>query len=150
MNGTTVMVATLNDVPLLLDMMEDFNRIEQTTWNRVDGAPALRRLLGDRDLGIVGLLVESDKVVGYFILSWGYDLEWNGRDAFLTDLYLVPPARGRGLGRSFFAEIETKARECETQALHLMVRPENTAARRLYEGAGYRSPPRILLSKDLR
>jgi hypothetical protein len=31
-----------------------------------------------------------------------------------------------------------------------MVRPENTVARRLYEGSGYSSPPRIFLSKELR
>ena len=150
MNKTTIMLATLTEVPRLLDMMEDFNRIEQTTWNRGDGATALLRLLNDRDLGVVGLLVESENVVGYFILTWGFDLEWNGRDAFLTDLYLIPGVRGRGLSRPFFAQIEGIARDNGANALHLMVRPENTAAYRLYEGAGYRSPPRVLLSKDLR
>jgi ribosomal protein S18 acetylase RimI-like enzyme len=150
MDALTVSLATSRDVPKLLEMMEDFNRIEEIEWARDQGEVALRKLLSDRNLGVVGLLQEQGATVGYFVLTWGYDLEWNGRDAFITELYLLPGGRGRGLSRSFLSKIEAVARDHESHALHLMVRPENTAARRLYEGAGYESPPRIFLSKDLR
>jgi ribosomal protein S18 acetylase RimI-like enzyme len=86
---------------------------------------------------------------GYLALTWGFDLEWNGRDAFLTELYLLPAARGRGLGRRVLPLIEELARAQGARALHLMVRPENLAALQLYRGAGYSSPPRTFLTKDL-
>jgi len=73
-----------------------------------------------------------------------------GRDAFLTDLYLEPELRGRGVGRYVMAAIEEVARAAGAAALHLMVRPENEPAVRLYGRAGFRSPPRTLLSKALR
>jgi len=151
MDGMTVSLATSEHVSLLLGMMEDFNRIEQIEWTRQRCEPALRHLLESVDLGVVGLLVEdeTEAVLGYFVLTWGYDLEFNGRDAFLTELYLMPEARGRGLSRPFLGRIEAIAREHGVHALNLMVRPEHPAPYRLYTGAGYRSPPRVFLSKDL-
>ena len=142
-------MATSSDVPALLDLMEDFNALEQIPWSRVTCAPALARLLGDPSLGFVGWLVREEARVGYVVLTWGYDLEWSGRDAFLTEIYLVPTARGKGLGALAIAEVERVAREHGARALHLMVRPENTVAVRMYERAGYRDPGRLFLSLEL-
>jgi ribosomal protein S18 acetylase RimI-like enzyme len=147
-------VATLADVDGIVPMMEAFNRFEEIEWTRARGEPALRRLLGDGTLGMLGLIDEGTKeersaALGYFVLTWGFDLEWNGRDAFLTELWLEPQARGKGLGREALALVEKAARENGAQALHLMVRHENEVARRLYDRAGFRSPPRAFLTKTL-
>lgn len=141
--------ATPDDREHLLDMMVDFNRIEGIAWSREAGGVALAKLLASPELGEVGLLVEGDAVGGYFVLTWGYDLEWAGRDAFLTELYLRPEARGRGLGRPAMALLEGRARAAGARALHLMVREENEPALRLYRGAGFTSPPRVFLTKEL-
>jgi ribosomal protein S18 acetylase RimI-like enzyme len=149
-----VRIATHADLAVLLDMMVDFNALEGIAWSRARGEEALRVLIADPKLGVAGLLEEitgeSDRAtLGYFVLTWGYDLEWNGRDAFLTELYLVPHARGRGAGGTLLARIERIACEHGSRALHLMVRSENDVARRLYASAGYTSPPRIFLTKSL-
>lgn len=141
--------ATADDTALLLSMMEPFNALEQTPWDAPAKQRALATLLGDAQLGVIGLLLLDVAVVGYFVLTWGYDLEWDGRDAFLTELFLEPSARGRGLGRLAMDRIETLAREHDARALHLMVRDENVAARRLYASQGYVSPVRTFLSKPL-
>jgi GNAT superfamily N-acetyltransferase len=142
-------IAGEQDVPLLLTLMEPFNVFEQTPWDPVAKERALKTLLGDRSLGVIGLLVAADGPVGYFVLTWGYDLEWDGRDAFLTELFLVPHARGHRLGSEAAAHVESVAREHGARALHLMVRDENVVARRLYASQGYVSPPRIFLTKQL-
>src|SRR6516164_9557146 len=36
--------------------------------------------------------------VGYVVITLGYSIEYGGRDGFIDDLYLVPEARGHGLG----------------------------------------------------
>jgi len=141
--------ATLADTESLLEMMEDFNTLERIPWSRGSALPALQQLLATATLGAVVLVFEGASPCGYFVLTWGFDLEWSGRDAFLTELYLRPDARGRGLGGAVLACAERFAREHAAGALHLMVRPENTAAVRLYRGAGYEAPPRIFLSKVL-
>jgi ribosomal protein S18 acetylase RimI-like enzyme len=109
----------------------------------------LRTLLRNRELGAVALLDTEDGTLGYFVLTWGYDLEWDGRDAFLTELFLMPVAHGRGDGRSALTAVEALARQHGARALHLMVRHENTVAKRLYTSHGYTSPPRLFLSKEL-
>lgn len=142
--------ATLDDVPVLLDMMVEFNVLEHIAWSRVDGEPALRTLLASPALGFVGLIESDARVVGYFVLTWGYDLEWNGRDAFLTELFLTAEARGQGIGGAAMAAIEGVTRAHGAHALHLMVRPENAAALRLYRGAGFETTPRLFLTKTFR
>ena len=114
-----------------------------------EATPAVLRLLDAPELGLIRHIVEAGEVRGYLVLTWGFDLEWNGRDAFLTELYLLPSTRGRGLGRRALPLIEGLARQHGAHALHLMVRPDNHAALQLYRGAGYSSPPRTFLTKEL-
>jgi ribosomal protein S18 acetylase RimI-like enzyme len=138
-----------DDVGALLDMMEPFNAFERIPWTRAAAEEPLRKLLSDPSLGVVGVVEEGSKPVGYFVVTWSYDLEWNGRDAFLTELFLVPEARGRGLGRKALAEAEVLARTHGANALHLVVRPENERAHGLYLRAGYIHPGRVMLTKVL-
>ncbi len=145
----TVRQATEADLPRLLPMMVDFNRLEGIAWTFERGESALRNLLGSAELGLVGLAELDDVTCGYFVLTFGYDLEWNGRDGFLTEFYLVPEARGRGLGRALLAAAEATAESRGTRALHLMVRPENVTALALYLKRGFREPDRRLLTKPL-
>ena len=144
-----VRIATPNDLAVIVPMMEAFNRFEAIDWSPATGTPAVERLLGDVSLGVIGLVRIDSRDVGYFVLTWGYDLEWNGRDAFLTELWLEPDFRGRGVGGDVIASIEETAMAHGAKALHLMVRHENVVARRVYERAGFTSPPRAFLTKKL-
>ena len=141
--------AVAADVPALLDRMALFNALEGIAWSPASGEPALRALLADASLGHVGLFEAGGAVAGYFVLTWGYDLEWAGRDAWLTELFLDEGLRGRGLGARCLDAVEAAARGAGARALHLMVRPENDPALRLYRGAGFEAPPRVCLSKPL-
>ena len=137
------------DLPRLVPMMVDFNRLEGIPWTLEKGEPALRSLLASSELGFVGLAEVDEVTSGYFVLTFGFDLEWNGRDGFLTELYLVPEARGRGLGRALLGAAEATAEARGTRALHLMVRPENARALALYLKTGFQEPERRLLTKPL-
>jgi GNAT superfamily N-acetyltransferase len=136
-------------------MMEAFNRFEHIPWTRERGEAPLRHLVSHRELGIVGLFFgdgavgQGEAPLGYFVVTFGYDLEWGGRDAFLTELFLGDGQWGRGLGRRTLAAVEEIARGHGARALHLMVRDDNAPAMRLYRGAGYASPQRMFLTKVL-
>jgi GNAT superfamily N-acetyltransferase len=149
MTSLRLSIAGEQEVALLLGMMEPFNLLEQTPWDPAAKERALRTLLADPSLGVVGILIATDAPVGYFVLTWGYDLEWDGRDAFLTELFLTPEVRGHGLGNQALEHAEALARQHGARALHLMARDENVVARRLYARHGYLSPPRVFLSKQL-
>jgi ribosomal protein S18 acetylase RimI-like enzyme len=142
-------VAAAPDVDVLLSMMEVFNAGELIKVAPHALRPALEQLLADGALGRVWLIQFGTETVGYAVLTFGYALEFAGRDAFITELFLSPPARGRGIGRVALARIEAASLELGVQAIHLMVRPENRPAVALYASAGYAAPPRAFLSKVL-
>ena len=137
------------DVSLLLPLMADFNRSEGIAWSAQTGAAPLRHLLSSPDLGRIGLCELDGEAVGYFVLCFSFDLEWAGRDAFLTELYVHPQHRGRGLGRLLLEHAQVLAQRCDVRALHLAVRPENASALRVYRAAGFEDSGRILFSKPL-
>jgi len=141
--------ATAADLPAILEMMEDFNAGEGIAFDRAVFRPRLERLVSDSGLGRVLLFEADDGPSGYAIVTWGYDLEYGGRDAFLTELFVRASHRGRGLGRLALAAAEDAARSGGAHALHLLVRHENAGALGLYHRAGYRTEPRAVMTKDL-
>lgn len=141
--------AAESDLPVLLDMMEDFNRHEQIAWERGPGEAPLRALIRGPELGLVCLAERGDAALGYAIVTWGFDLEWSGRDAFLTELYVRPDRRGEGLGARLLDEALALARDRGARAIHLVVRHDNAGARRIYERAGFAAVPRTLMTRRL-
>lgn len=146
--GPTLRDAREEDANLLLPMMADFNRVEGIAWDVDRMERALTRLLAEPPLGRV-VIAEDEGPAGYAVVTWGYDLEYGGRDAFLTELYVRPAYRRRGLARRLLARMETIARASGAGALHLGVRPENTAALGLYRDAGYVRIRRDFFTKPL-
>lgn len=142
-------VATVDDVETILPMMLAFNRYESIPWTVERGVPALRRLLSDPNIGLLSLLEPDDggPPVGYVILTWGFDLEWYGRDAMLTELWVEPSARGGGVGKQAMALAEELAIANGAGAMHLVVRPENVAAQAAYFKAGMKISDRHFFTK---
>lgn len=141
--------ATDEDLDDVLTMMADFNAIEAIAFDRAAFAPRLRQLIGDRALGGVLVFVVDGAPAGYAIVTWGWDLEFGGRDAFLTELYVVGARRGQGVGRAGLAAAEAFAHAGGAHALHLLVRHENAPARALYDKSGFRTQPRLVMTKLL-
>lgn len=83
----------------------------------------------------------------YVLVTFGFSLEFDGRDAFVDELYVTPHARGRGYGTEALAMAERACREHGISALHLEVEFENEKARRLYEHTGYKAHSRHLMTK---
>lgn len=148
---TKLRAARLADVPGLLAMMAPFNRSEGIIWRPKPVARALRRLLRDSRLGAVQVAEGSARsaLLGYIVATFNYDLEFAGPDAFVTELFVKPANRGRGLGRRLIEAMTVQMRASGAHAVHLLVRPENRAARRLYQSAGFQLVPRLVMTRTL-
>src|SRR3954470_6845365 len=129
--------ASDDDVPTILTMMADFNAIEAIPFDRDAFAPRVRELIASPHIGGILVFRFDADVVGYAIVTYGWDLAFAGRDAFLTELYVAGAWRRRGLGRQGLAAAETYAKAGGAHALHLLVRHDNAAARLLYDDAGF-------------
>jgi ribosomal protein S18 acetylase RimI-like enzyme len=128
--------------------MEEFNRGENIEMNRNRTSSGLARLIADESLGRV-LIVDDGKVIGYAVLTWGFDLEFGGRDAFLTEIFVAAQTRRHGLGRQLLDEVLASARAAGAGAIHLGVYPHNEPALALYRSAGFGRLPRDFYSKRL-
>jgi GNAT superfamily N-acetyltransferase len=141
--------ATQADVPLLLDMIRDFFAAERIPFDESKLRPALATLLQDSSLGAVWLFEAENAPAGYAIVTYGFDLEFNGRDAILTDLFLLPAWRGRGAGKTAMHILEREAKAAGVHALHLLVDRKNERALRLYESARFVPSHRAFMTKRL-
>lgn len=95
---------------------------------------------------------EGDKPLG-----WAFAYEEHGqlfikeperRHGFLAELFVVPDARGKGLGRALMAACEGWSRGLGHKLLMVGVLAHNSRAIRSYEGAGF-SPYTLLLRRYL-
>lgn len=109
---------------------------------------ALRTVLGDPALGAAWLVEVDGAVVGYALTTYSYDLEFHGREAWLTELWIDEVARGGGIAREVLDLLAAELRGRGIGALHLQVRPDNPA-QRLYARAGFVASPRIVMTRRL-
>jgi ribosomal protein S18 acetylase RimI-like enzyme len=77
--------------------------------------------IDDRPVGLIGAQRENTETV------------------YLYSLWLDPGARGRGLGRALVSAAIEWARDERARAVTLRVNTDNTAARGVYEGLGFRA-----------
>lgn len=142
-----VRAATLADVPEILPRTRALNTHEGIEIRDDLLEAALHRLLGDPSLGGVWL-IEDARPIGYAVVTYGYDLEFGGRDAYITEIWIDERDRNRGAGTAAMELLADAVRALGVQALHLQVRPENPALR-LYERIGFVRSPRLVLTRRL-
>lgn len=144
--------ATPADADIVLPMTAALNAHEGIVLDRDALRASLVKLLGDPHLGGVWKVLDGAgreaRVVGYAIATYGYDLEFGGRDAVLTELWIDETMRGRGAGGAAIELLEPELRAAGVLALHLQVRPDNRA-RRLYERRGFVASPRTVMTRRL-
>jgi GNAT superfamily N-acetyltransferase len=79
----------------------------------------------------VGWAFAHDETAEVFVV------EAERHHGFLAELYVVPQARGKGLGRALIEACEAWARRRGHKLLTVGVLAKNPSAIRAYEGAGY-------------
>jgi ribosomal protein S18 acetylase RimI-like enzyme len=115
-----------------------------------DGESALRRIVSGEPLARCWIIRRAGHVVGYLVVTLGYSIEHGGRDGFIDDLYLLPSARGRGIGAAVVDFALEQARLLGIITLHLEVDPKNERATSLYRSRGFAEDGRRLMSLRLK
>ena len=142
--------ATSSDVDTVVSMVQDFYSFLGLKY--VDTvAPAVATLSADKQLGHIWLIKAepSGEIAGYMIATYLFDIEYGGRCAFITDLYLKDNFRGSGIGRKALDVICEQSSKDGAHAVHLEVRHGNDRALRLYESYGFELHQKVLMTKLL-
>lgn len=139
--------AEASDIDRLLMCMQEFYEIDNHQFNATVACNALKKLLSDESLGRIWLIHYQGEAIGYVVLTLGYSLEYQGRDAFIDELYIRAEYQGQGFGKQTLKFVEDAARSLGINALHLEVERENTSAQSFYRGVGFKDQNRYLMTK---
>jgi GNAT superfamily N-acetyltransferase len=133
------------DLPLLLPMMRAYCDFYEVT-PRDDRLVALCRALIDdpqegsqmlaRGVGPDGDLGDP---LGFATIFWTWQTLDAARVGVMNDLYVVPDARGSGVGRGLIEHCRGLCRKRGAAKLVWETAPDNTTAQRLYDGIGAES-----------
>lgn len=151
MNAPQFRIAAKSDLGVLLAMMRELNEedhdVDQPPFDSDLAGAAVITLIGDSSLGRVWLVCDDERVVGYLALTFGYSLEYGGRDAFVDELFIAPSHRNHGMGRKALLFAEAASPALGIKAIHVEVKRGNHAAQRLYRSRGFNDRDRRIMTK---
>jgi len=141
--------ATSEDVAALLVMMEALYANDGHSFDAATAERATRSLLDSPAWGHVWLIQREGNAAGYVVLTFGFSLEFGGRDALLDELFILEPYRSQGLGRQALQFVFDYCRRENIRALHLEVLLGNDTAAAIYSRFGFERDTRQLMTKWL-
>jgi ribosomal protein S18 acetylase RimI-like enzyme len=132
--------AGVSDLPVLLGMLRaycDFYKVHPSD----DALTALcRTLIEDPAQGEQSIARDnSGAPLGFATIYWTWQTLNASRVGVLNDLYVMPEARGSGVGRALIEQCRKRCRDRGAARLVWETAPDNTTAQRLYDGIGARS-----------
>ncbi|AIF83848.1 acetyltransferase [Candidatus Nitrososphaera evergladensis SR1] len=143
-----IRMACTGDLDALYALMEKYYDYDCHDFDRKKAKKAMRKLLGNRKLGTVLLVLDgSSKPIGYLVLAFGYSLEFGGRDAFIDEFFILQEYRGRKIGQAVLEHAHKVAKKAEVNALHLEVTRHNSAVIGFYRRNGFVDHDRYLMTK---
>ena len=141
--------ASIDDRPVLLDMMRTFFEIDGYPFDNDLTNNNLSHFLTSPSLGRIWIIQHDNATVGYIVLAFGFSFEYGGRDAFIDELFLVEAFRNKGIGSMAMSFVEQQAAILQVRTIHLEVEKHNAKGNRVYAKHGFTNNDRVLLSKRL-
>jgi GNAT superfamily N-acetyltransferase len=142
-------VTDVRDVPTLVRLVADYYAHDGLAFDAADMMRALTTLVETPAYGRA-CLVEIDRVVaGYTVFTFGFDAEFGGRLATITDFFLTEAARGHGAGAEVVAQVEALCRSLGVVSIELHVIRGNDVAARFWTKRGFETLARVPMSKRL-
>lgn len=142
-------LASSEETQTVLEFIRAYYAYDRIPFDEPRVRKGLGVLLQDPSLGKVFLIQDQGLNAGYLILTFAFDLEFGGREAFVTDLYIAPEYRGKGLGKRAFEAVEQLCPTLGVKALELQVERDNLEAQAFYHQHGFKTHTRIPMSKVL-
>jgi GNAT superfamily N-acetyltransferase len=138
------------DLADLLPMMRAYCDFYEVEPSDEDLEALARALIADPRNEGVQLIARADdgSPLGFATIYWYWQTLSAARAALMNDLFVVPDARGRGVGRALIAECRRCARERGAATLAWETASENETAQRLYRSIGAREERWISYSLD--
>jgi len=139
-----------HNITIISELMADFYAIDGYPIDIEKSQELLDQFIDHPVLGTGWLIYWEEKVVGYLILTFVFSFEYQGKIAFLDELYVTENARGKGIGKEAIAFIKTESDKLSLKLIYLEVEPHNQNAQKLYLASGFELHNRKLMAYKTR
>jgi ribosomal protein S18 acetylase RimI-like enzyme len=139
--------AKASDTETLVAFMALLYQYDHSHFDEVGCRKALPAILEDEAFGKIWMIESDETAIGYIVLTFGYSLEFHGRDAFIDELFIIEDHRKQGIGKQAIDLAIQTCRDMGIAALHLEVEHDNTNAQSVYRRLGFKDHSRYLMTK---
>lgn len=133
-----IVPAVAADMEQLVELMHELYHYDRSELDELKAREALAASLGDPTWARIWLIQAGEETAGYVVLTFGFSMEYGGRDAIIDEFFLRAAYRRRGLGSQVVDFLKAFCRSEGIRALHLEVFDHNQAAYEFYRRHGFR------------
>jgi ribosomal protein S18 acetylase RimI-like enzyme len=147
---TTFRPIANTDIELLVSLMQEFYAIDDYPIHPEITRNLFQEFISNDQLGKAWLIFHHHEVVGYVILTFIFSFEYQGKIAFLDELYLRKNARGRGIGSQTILFIQSESHKLSLKLIYLEVEHHNENAQKLYLSTDFEMHNRLLMKHKIK
>ena len=126
------------DVPEILVLMRQYWTFENIAgFDAAQLSQLLKQIVSQPHLGSVWVARKSEVMVGYLIAVLVFSLEYQGIVAEIDEVFVVPQARGDGIGAALLEIAEATLTSAGCTFIQLQLGVGNASARAFYGRRGY-------------
>ena len=119
-------------IDTIAQMMSDFYAIDNYPIDINTTKILFQEFIENENFGKCWLICHEKEIVGYVILTLIFSFEYEGKLAFLDELYIKETARGKGIGKKTIQFIKEQVSYLNVKMMYLEVESHNQAAQKLY------------------
>lgn len=119
--------------------MKAYYEFDRLHFNQRIALTALNHLIENENLGRLWIISFNAENVGYIAITFGFSLEFGGKDAFIDEFFILEDFRGKGIGRKVLGLVKTILKDLNASALYLEVDRENVTAQKYFHALGFKS-----------
>ena len=134
-----------SDIDCIVLLMRDFYAIDNYPIDLEISKSLFEEFVANEALGKAWLILYNNEIVGYVILTFIFSFEFQGKIAFLDELYISQNARGKGIGKQTIHFIKTEIHKLSLKLILLEVEPHNLNAQKLYISSDFEMHSRLMM-----
>ena len=119
-------------IDTIAQMMSDFYAIDNYPIDINATKILFQEFIENENFGKCWLICHEKEIVGYVILTLIFSFEYEGKLAFLDELYIKETARGKGIGKKTIQFIKEQVSYLNVKMMYLEVESHNQNAQKLY------------------
>ncbi|MCL6460702.1 MAG: GNAT family N-acetyltransferase [Flavobacterium micromati] len=126
--------------------MQEFYAVDNYPIDVDVSKTLLTDFISNENLGKAWLIIFNNEIVGYVIITFIFSFEYQGKIAFLDELYVREKFRGNGIGSQTLAFIIEESKQLSLKLIYLEIENHNQNAQKLYIASGFELHNRKLMA----